>query len=403
MKLKPLFWLALLLVSYIGAGAQIIPGLKQSVILCGADRTDAYLGLISGKRIGLVANPASRIGRTHLLDSLLHSGILVKKVFAPEHGFRGEEEAGATIMGGIDQLTGITVVSLYGDHKKPTHMDLADIDMVVFDIQDVGVRFYTYISTLHLVMEACATEGKPLLVLDRPNPNGFYTDGPVLDTAFRSFVGMHPVPVVHGMTIGEYAGMINGEHWLKEGIQCELRVIPCAGYDHQTEYILPVRPSPNLPNQLSIYLYPTLCFFEGSVVSVGRGTDFPFQVFGHPAMKGDFVFTPRSIPGISLHPPYENKECRGRDLRDQGVTEMIGKQGIVLEWLIGAWVDSGKSNTFFKGYFDTLAGSDQLRLQITRGETAGEIRSGWAAGLKKFRGMRSKYLLYPDTRSFPGK
>ncbi len=396
MKLNRLLWLVILLNSWTGMQAQLIPGLKQSKILCGADRTEMYLNLIKGKNIGVVANPTSRVGPVHLVDTLVHSGVRVIKVFAPEHGFRGEEEAGAVILNRLDSVTGIPVISLYGNHKKPTPADLAGLDLVIFDIQDVGVRFYTYISTLHLVMEACAGEGKPLLVLDRPNPNGFYIDGPVLDTTFRSFVGMHPVPVVHGMTIGEYAQMINGERWLKAGIQCDLTVIRCNGYDHQTEYVLPVKPSPNLPNQISVFLYPSLCFFEGSIISIGRGTDFPFQVYGHPAMPGEFMFTPRSLPGISLHPLYENKACYGRDLRREGIQEFSQKPGLVLEWIIEAWKEMDKSAGFFTGYFDTLAGTDQLRLQIQNGISPEDIRAEWEPGLRRYREMRGKYVLYGD-------
>lgn len=396
MKLKPLICLVILLCSVTGIQAQLFPGLKQSQVVCGAERMGLYLPGIAGKNIGLVANPTSRVGPLHLLDTLLRSGVHVQKVFAPEHGFRGEEEAGATIQDGKDPMTGIQVISLYGRHKKPTPADLIGIDAVIFDIQDVGVRFYTYISTLHLVMEACADEGKPLILLDRPNPNGFYIDGPILDTAFRSFVGMHPVPVVHGMTIGEYARMINGERWLQDGIQCDLTVITCTGYDHQTEYILPVKPSPNLPNQVSVYLYPSLCFFEGSIISVGRGTGFPFQVYGHPAMPGDFRFTPKPIPGVSLHPLYENKECRGRDLRRDGIQELSPKPRLILEWLIDSWNMMNKSDSFFTDYFDTLAGTNQLGIQIQQGISPEEIRSTWEPGLRRYREMRVKYLLYGD-------
>lgn len=397
MKLKHLLCLAILLNSWTGIEAQLIPGLKQSKILCGADRTDAYLDLIRGKAIGVVANPTSRIGQAHLVDSLAGCGVRIMKVFAPEHGFRGEEEAGGLISSGVDPQTGIQVVSLYGSHKKPTSADLAGLDLLIFDIQDVGVRFYTYISTLHLVMESCAAEGKPLWVLDRPNPNGFYIDGPILDTAYRSFVGMHPVPVVHGMTIGEYARMINGEHWLENGGSCDLTVIPCLGYDHQTEYILPVQPSPNLPNQVSVYLYPSLCFFEGSVISMGRGTDFPFQVYGHPMMSGDFRFTPKSLPGKSLHPMHEGKVCAGRDLRWDGLYEFSKRPGLILDWLMDAWQRMGKSPGFFNDYFNTLAGTDQLRIQIQQGFSEKQIRSTWKTGLHNYQEMRSKYLLYPDS------
>lgn len=396
MNLKPLPYIVFLLNSLISLQSQTIQGLKQSGIACGADRTSVYLDLIKGRNVGLVANPTSRVGSVHLLDTLLHSGVRVLKVFAPEHGFRGEGEAGAEIRDGRDSVTGLPVISLYGNHKKPTPSDLSGLDLIIFDIQDVGVRFYTYISTLHLVMEACAEGGKPLLVLDRPNPNGFYIDGPVLDTAFRSFVGMHPVPVVHGMTVGEYARMINGERWLPNGMQCSLNVISCTGYDHQTEYILPVKPSPNLPNQVSVYLYPSLCFFEGSIFSVGRGTAFPFQVYGHPELSGNFSFTPVSLPGISLHPLYENKICRGRDLREEGINEFSKSPGLIIEWLIDAWNGMDRSAGFFTKYFDTLAGTDQLRNQIIRGVPAEEIRSGWKPGLRKYREMRAKYLLYED-------
>jgi len=384
----------ILLNSWAGVQGQVFPGLKQAEVICAADRTDVWMSLITGKEIGVVANPSSRIGSSHLIDTLIHSGVNVRKVFAPEHGFRGEGEAGAVISDGLDPVTGVPVISLYGKHKKPTHEDLAGLDLILFDIQDVGVRFYTYISTLHLVMEACAEEGKPLIVLDRPNPNGFYVDGPILDTAFKSFVGMHPVPVVHGMTIGEYARMINGEHWLQNGVQCSLTVIPCEGYDHHTEYLLPVKPSPNLPNQTSVYLYPSLCFFEGSVVSLGRGTDFPFQVYGNPLMTGDFSFTPRSKAGASLHPPQENKLCHGRDLRRSGVSEISKKPQLMLEWIIDAYGSMDRSSTFFTKYFDTLAGTDQLRIQIQQGMPADEIRATWKGGLEKFQRMRQKYLLY---------
>ncbi len=397
MKLKRLIWLVILINSWIGIEAQILTGLKQSEVRCGADRTEVYLRMVSGRAIGLVANPTSRIGAVHLLDTLVRSGVNVKKVFAPEHGFRGEEEAGAKILDGLDPVTGIPVVSLYGNHKKPTPADLAGVDMLIFDIQDVGVRFYTYISTLHLVMEACAAEGKPLLVLDRPNPNGFYIDGPVLDTAFRSFTGMHPVPVVHGMTIGEYARMINGEGWLEKGMKCDLTVIACEGWDHQTEYVLPVKPSPNLPNQIAVYLYPSLCFFEGTVISIGRGTDFPFQVYGHPAITGDFKFMPVSLPGISLHPPFENKMCYGRDLRRDGIREFSENPGLMVELVIEAWNKMHGSADFFIGYFDTLAGSTQLRTQIRDGVSPEVIRQSWKPGLHRYQQIRSGYLLYPDS------
>ncbi|MFH0760416.1 MAG: DUF1343 domain-containing protein [Bacteroidota bacterium] len=390
---------AILLVVMVSAGmlgAQIMPGLKTGNITCGADRTGEYLDLLKTARVGVVANPSSRCGDLHLVDFLLRSGIKVSRVFAPEHGFRGEAEAGEVIRDGKDTKTGLPVVSLYGNHKKPTPEDLAGLDWMVFDIQDVGVRFYTYISTLHYVMEACAENSVPLLVLDRPNPNGFYVDGPVLDTVFRSFVGMHPVPVVHGMTIGEYARMINGEGWLKSGIACRLIVIPCMGYDHQTEYVLPVKPSPNLPNQVSVYLYPGLCFFEGTIVSIGRGTEFPFQVYGHPDMKSNFSFIPASIPGVVQRPPYEGEKCFGTDLRLTGIQEIAFRHGIVLDWLLGAYDELGRKDSFFTSYFNTLAGTDKLRQQISCGIPPVEIRRSWKKGLERFKKIRIKYLLYPD-------
>jgi len=380
----------------ISGTAQVMPGLKTGAVTCGAERTGEYTSILRGVSVGVVANPTSRIGHRHLVDSLLGMGIRIGRVFAPEHGFRGEAEAGEEIQGGKDVKTGLSVVSLYGNHRKPTPEDMKGLDWVVFDIQDVGVRFYTYISTLHYVMEACAEHSIPLLVLDRPNPNGFYVDGPVLDTAFRSFVGMDLVPVVHGLTIGEYALMVNEEGWLGGGRKCELKVIPCLGWDHQTEYILPVQPSPNLPDQISVYLYPGLCFFEGTVFSVGRGTRFPFQVYGHPEGVGSFSFTPFSIPGVSLRPAHEGKVCHGRDLRKTGISQFAESRSLVLDWVIEAYRGFGKKEAFFNNYFNTLAGTEQLRRQITEGKPVGEIRKSWEKDLIQYRLIRKKYLLYPD-------
>ena len=397
MKLK--LWLITLLMALSAecGFAQLIPWLKKSEVTCGAERTEAWRPLLQGKRAGLVANPTSRVGKIHLADTLVRSGVKLVRIFAPEHGFRGEEEAGATIANGTDPVTGIPVISLYGNHKKPLPEDLEGLDFMIYDIQDVGVRFYTYLSTLHLVMEACAEAGLPLLVFDRPNPNGFYIDGPILDTAFRTFVGMHPVPVVHGMTDGEYAGMINGEGWLAGGRKCNLTVIPCTGWDHGTEYVLPVKPSPNLPNQTAIYLYPSVCFFEGTTASLGRGTPFPFQVYGHPDMKGSFTFTPVSIPGVSLHPPQENKLCHGRDLRVDGVRELSSNPCLMVEWIIEARRNMTGGGEFFNAYFNTLAGTGKLREQISRGDSPAAIRESWKAGLHRFQQTRTKYLLYPDS------
>ena len=376
--------------------AQLMPGLRVSKVICGAERTDLYFDDLRGQQVAVVANPTSRIGNRHLVDTLLSAGIKVDRVFAPEHGFRGEAEAGEEIRDGRDPKTGLSVVSLYGNHKKPTPEDLKGIDLVIFDIQDVGVRFYTYISTLHYVMEACSENEIPLLVLDRPNPNAFYVDGPVLDTAFRSFVGLHPVPVVYGMSIGEYARMINGEGWLAGGRTCRLQVVPCSGWDHQTEYILPVKPSPNLPNQPSIYLYPTTCFFEGTVFSLGRGTGFPFQVYGHPTVKGDFAFTPVSIPGVSLRPPHEGKVCSGRDLRKDGIAQVARTRGLVVEWLLDAYSLYGKKDDFFISYFRTLSGTERLKEMIRSGKQPQEIRASWQNEIHSFLKIRKKYLMYPE-------
>lgn len=396
MNHKVVLGVAILWLLAISGNAQVMPGLKTGTVTCGAERTGEYTSLLRNVNVGVVANPTSRIGSRHLVDSMLGMGIRIGRVFAPEHGFRGEAEAGEEIQGGKDVKTGLSVVSLYGNHRKPTPEDMKDLDCVVFDIQDVGVRFYTYISTLHYVMEACAEHSIPLLVLDRPNPNGFYVDGPILDTAYRSFVGMDPVPVVHGLTIGEYALMVNEEGWLGGGRKCELKVVPCLGWDHKTEYILPVKPSPNLPDQVSVYLYPGLCFFEGTVFSVGRGTRFPFQVYGHPEAAGSFSFTPVSIPGVSLRPPHEGKVCYGSDLRKTGVLQVAESRRLMVDWVIEAYRCFGKRDAFFNSYFNTLAGTDQLRRHITEGKPIGEIRKSWQKDLIQYRQIRKKYLLYPD-------
>ena len=321
----------------------------------GAYRTESYKSLIAGKSVAIVANQTSMVGKTHLVDNLISLGINIKVIFAPEHGFRNMADAGETISNGKDDKTGITVTSLYGSHLKPTAADLAGIDVVLFDIQDVGTRFYTYISTLHYVLESCAENNVKCIVLDRPNPNGYYFDGNILDTVYKSFVGMDPVPVVHGMTVGEYASMLNGEGWLNKGEKCDLTVIKCKNYNHKTLYELPVKPSPNLPNQNSVYLYPSICFFEGTVFSLGRGTAFPFQVFGSPDMpdKG-FSFTPDSVAGAKK-PPLLGIKCYGTDLRDATEKGLVPKPEINLEWLIGAYNEFPLKDKFFNSYFDVLA------------------------------------------------
>lgn len=370
---------------------------RAQEILPGARLMSNYLPLIQGKRVAVVANHTTLVGSKHLVDTLLSAGVAVKKIFSPEHGFRGDIEAGEFIGNYTDKVTGLPVISLYGGSKKPKPADLSDVDVVIFDLQDVGVRFYTYISTMHYVMEACAENNKPLIILDRPNPNGFYVDGPVLDTAYRSFVGMHPVPLVHGMTIGEFAQMINGEGWLKGKIQCNLTVIPCRGYTHSMTTALPVRPSPNLPNHLSILLYPSLGLFEGTVVSVGRGTDYPFQVFGFPNFpdKG-FRYIPVEKRGASLNPPYKGKPVYGIDLRDYSVNYFLDRREIILDWLIYSYNNYPEKDKFFNNFFNLLAGTSVLRQQIESGLTPSEIRATWQPALEQFKLLRKKYLLYPD-------
>lgn len=360
----------------------------------GSYQIDLYKKLIQGKSIAIVANQTSMVGNTHLVDTLISLGLNIKVIFAPEHGFRNMADAGETIVNTKDPETGIPLLSLYGTHFKPTPADLAGIDVVIFDIQDVGARFYTYISTLHYILEACAETHIKCIVLDRPNPNGFYFDGNMPDTAYKSFVGMHPVPVVHGMTIGEYAEMINGERWLKAKVRCDLTVIKCMNYTHKTYYEVPVKPSPNLPNQNSVYLYPSICFFEGTNISLGRGTLCPFQVYGSPLLpdKG-FSFTPESVPGAK-NPPLIGVKCYGIDLRDAIKNGLVPSPKLNLNWLIDAYRAFPDKSKFFIPYFDVLACGPVLREQIQKGMTADQIRKTWKPGLVKFSKIREKYLLY---------
>ena len=360
----------------------------------GAYDIESFIKLLEGKSVAVVANQTSMIGATHLVDSLLALGVNVRSIFAPEHGFRNLADAGELIEDGKDPETGVNLISLYGKHLKPTPEDLKGIDLVIFDIQDVGTRFYTYISTLHYVLEACAENKVKCLVLDRPNPNGFYVDGNILDTAYSSFVGMHPVPVVHGLTIGEYGSMINGEGWLRNGLKCELEVIKCTNYTHKSFYELPIKPSPNLPNQNSIFLYPSTCFFEGTILSLGRGTPFPFQVFGSPLLPDrGFSFTPESVPG-AMNPPLLGVKCYGTDLRKALEDRLVPKPAINLEWVISAYNDFPDKEKFFIDYFDVLAGGPGLREQIVKGMSSEEIRDSWRQSLKEFEKIRNKYLLY---------
>jgi uncharacterized protein YbbC (DUF1343 family) len=350
---------------------------------------ERYLPLLDAKRVALVVNHTSMVGNVHLADTLKARGVNLVKIFAPEHGFRGTADPGEHVEDGIDRKLGLPVISLYGNNRKPTPEQLEDVDVVVFDIQDVGTRFYTYISTLHFVMEACAESKKEVVVLDRPNPNA-YVDGPVLDTAFRSFVGMHPIPVVHGLTVGELAQMINGEGWLSGGLQCELEVIPVTGWSRDEFYSCPVRPSPNLPNDQAIRLYPSLCFFEGTVISVGRGTQTPFQVIGNPTLVDmPYHFTPVSIEGMMKNPPFENQVCYGIDLRNTPVERRLN-----LQYVIDMYKAYPDKKNFFTPYFNTLAGGTTLRKQIEDGVPEGTIRESWQAGLEEYQQMREKYLLY---------
>jgi len=366
----------------------------EKVPVPGASQFNMYKQLIEGKSVAVVANQTSIAGDIHLVDFLVAKGINLRTIFAPEHGFRSMADAGEIIQDGIDVKTGIPVVNLYGSHLRATPEDLKETDVVLFDIQDVGVRFYTYLGTLHYLMEACAAAGVKCVILDRPNPNGFYVDGNILDTAYSSFVGMHPVPIVHGMTVGEYAMMINGEGWLKNGATCDLEVIRCLNYTHTTLYELPVRPSPNLPNQNSIYLYPSICFFEGTRISLGRGTDFPFQVYGSPVLPDTgFSFIPDSTFG-SKNPPLRGQKCYGADLRNTLKEGLVPVPKINLGWVIDAYSNYPEKDKFFTSYFDVLSGGPTIREQIQKGMTSDQIRETWKEGLEKFSKIREKYLLY---------
>ena len=376
---------------------------EDSLPIVGANQTARYLTLLEGKRVGIVANQTSVIFKapdealqleyTHIVDSLVSLNIDIKKVFAPEHGFRGKADAGEIVKDGVDTKTGLPIVSLYGSNKKPTPEQLANLDLVIFDIQDVGARFYTYISSLHYVMEACAEADIPVLILDRPNPNGHYIDGPILETEYKSFVGMHPVPVVHGMTIGEYAKMINGEKWLKDEISCDITVIPVKNYTHNTPYSLPIKPSPNLPNDTAINLYPSLCFFEGTNVSAGRGTDKQFQIFGSPALDTtmfsfNYKFIPQPNDGAK-YPKHENITCFGKDLSNSTKLNRLD-----LNHLIEAYQATNDKDAFFNNFFIKLAGTEALQKQIESKHTAYEIKKTWVRGLQAYDSMRQPYLIY---------
>jgi len=370
----------------------------ETDILVGAEIDTAYLEMLKGKRVAIVGNQTSMVGDEHMVDHLLQLGIEVKKVFAPEHGFRGKEDAGKKINDGLDAKTGLPIMSLHGRRKKPTTEDLFDVDVVIFDIQDVGARFYTYISTMHYVMEACAEQNKDFIVFDRPNPNGHYVDGPVLKEGNESFIGLHPVPIVHGMTIGEYAQMINGEGWLKNKVKCNLKVVKCQNYQHSDFYKLPVKPSPNLPNMSSIYLYPSLCLFEGTQVSIGRGTDKQFQLAGSPFNStGEYKFTPVPKPGASK-PKHNGEECKGYDLSSFGDAHMRDVAVLYMKWIVEFYKNSSDKEHFFRkdGFFRLLTGDRSIQKMIVESKSAEEIAATWKDEIVEFKKMRSKYLLYTD-------
>ncbi|PTM03333.1 MAG: DUF1343 domain-containing protein [Bacteroidetes bacterium] len=368
----------------------------EEVIIPAAERQGAYLPLLYGKRVALVANHTAVVQGQHLADFLLSNKVDLKKVFAPEHGFRGAASAGETIKDGRDTKTNLPLISLYGKNKKPSAEQLADIDIIVFDIQDVGARFYTYISTMSYVMEAAAEQKKKVLILDRPNPNGYYVDGPVLELKHRSFVGMHQVPIVHGMTVGEYAKMLNGEGWLRGGLQCDLEVITCQNYDHSKHYELPIKPSPNLPNSNAISLYPSLCLFEGTSVSVGRGTELPFQIMGAPWFtEFNTQFTPVDREGAH-NPKYEGESCKGFNLTDFSEHYLIGLGELYLYWLTESYKMAPDKSLFFTSFFTLLAGTEKLQAQIEEGIDPSDIHASWQGDLEKFKNIRRKYLLYAD-------
>lgn len=365
-------------------------------IKTGAESVNAYLPFLKGKKVAVLTNQTGVIGKTLLVDSLVSLKVNIVAILSPEHGFRGDADAGEHVASSVDKKTGIPIKSLYdGNTGKPSVDLMKTIDVLVFDLQDVGVRFYTYLTTMARMMEACAENGVKMIILDRPNPIGFYVDGPILDMKYKSGVGWLPIPTVHGMTLGELAGMINGEKWLKDGIQCDVTVIKCNNYTHASMYQLPVKPSPNLPDMRSIYLYPSTCYFEATPVSLGRGTAQAFQMYGHPNMKGySFSFTPKSIPGAKF-PPQLNKECYGVDLRTTPSIEEINKAGINLEYVVDAYKNLNLDDHFFRSFFELLIGQGYVRKMIKEDKSAAEIKAMWADDVAKFKEQRKPYLLYP--------
>lgn len=369
---------------------------EEQQLKMGAEITNKYFPLLEGKRVAVMSNQSGMVGDEHLVDFLVAGNHNVVGIFSPEHGFRGTADAGEHVSSSVDQKTGLPIWSLYGSGTgKPTARQLEQFDILVFDLQDVGLRFYTYYASMARLMDACAQHDKEMIVLDRPNPNGFYVDGPLLDMKHKSGVGWLPIPVVHGMTLGELALMINGEKWLPRGRVCNLTVVPCEGYTHQTRYELPIAPSPNLPNIHSIYLYPSTCLFEGTVMSLGRGTDFPFEVYGHPNYKGsDFSFTPRSVSGAK-NPPLLNKKCYGVDLREMPNRD-IWERGFDLSYVIDAYQNMNIGNKFFSSFFEKLVGVDYIRQDIIAGKSADEIKQKWSGDVEQFVKQRRPYLLYEE-------
>ncbi|MBC7948225.1 MAG: DUF1343 domain-containing protein [Chitinophagaceae bacterium] len=370
----------------------------------GAEQTEKYLPYLKGKRVAMLANQTTIIGKSHLVDSLKALGVNIVKVFGPEHGFRGNASAGVSVSDEVDKATGIPVISLYGPKNKPSKQDLADVDLVVYDLQDVGCRFYTNINALVRLMNACHDSGKELLILDRPNPNGYLIDGPILDMKYKSGIGMFPLPISHGLTVGEFAQMANGEGWLENKVKCNIRVIEVANYNHDMYYTLPVKPSPNLNTQQSIMLYPSTCLFEGTYLNHGRGTYFPFTVLGSPQLKGkyEFSFTPTGIKGMAETPLFMDQVCYGLDLRNYDVNKLIKSKKINLQWLMELYKAHPEKEKFFQsslsremGNIDRLSGTGLLRQQIAEGKSEEEIRASWEPGLSEYKVMRKKYLLYP--------
>ena len=399
---------SLLVIGVLAASCTLLsvtkPGAAKKEIVTGAEQTDKYLPYLKGKRVAMMANPTSIIGKTHLVDSLKKLGVNIVKVFGPEHGFRGNASAGAHVADEVDQATGIPIISLYGKKNRPSKEDMADVDVLIYDLQDVGVRFYTNINALSRLMEACVESDKEMLILDRPNPNAYLIDGPILDMKYKSGIGMFPLPMSHGLTVGEFAQMANGEGWLKDKVKCKLKIIPVANYDHEMAYALPVKPSPNLNTQQAIMLYPSTCMFEGVYVNHGRGTYFPFTVLGSPHLKGiyEFSFTPTGIKGMAENPIFRDTVCYGLDLRNYDVNLLRKSKQINLQWIMELYKASPNKEQFFDGKLskqmnsiEIQIGSGLFRQQIIDGVSEKEIRASWEPGLSEYKEMRKKYLLYP--------